>query len=93
MSKYVLTLSFIALFSGCATTPEIPLGELALTQQIKDCLNDKEFTPTDYYINRGHRMPTVEGRKLMVTRKTSKVMPSGIFCEVTDVTNWGRGIQ
>lgn len=95
MYKYVLTLSAVALFSSACTAdaPKIPLGEQVLVQQIKDCMADEGFSTTDYYVNSGHRMPTVEGRKLMVSRQEREIMPSGTFCLVTDVTDWGTSIQ
>ena len=95
MTKYVLILITSVFAVACNTTTKedpIPLGERMLSQQLKDCLSDENFDYINYYHNEGHRFPVVDGRKLLVSRSTSKVMPDGIFCEVTDVTNWGKGI-
>ena len=96
MIKYVLVLVTSVFAVGCNTVPKedlIPYGEKMLAQQLKDCLADEDFNTVTYYITDGHRIPTVDGRKLMVSRsQPSRVMPSKVTCEVTVVTNWGKGI-
>ena len=97
MIKYVLVLVTSIFAVGCNTVPKedpIPYGEKRLVQQLKDCLSDEDFDYINYYITDGHRLPTVDGRKLLVSRKQpNRIMPNEVACEVTDVTNWGKGIQ